>query len=197
MICEHIIRIIMKTWLRLLLVTATVGGGFSGILLTSNLLGSGGHGALQILILLLFMAMYAFVTVSGLMLVHDESRIWPVSTALALQIPWVSTPVMVYQFASGMHAAITLGTPEDSDRIGIHLGCNFLFGTHFQFRLGPYHETPSAFGVNAVALALFILLLRSRRYSRAGQSQRPRDGEVGAKLTGASMNIEAGGYRQP
>ena len=159
----------MKTWLRLLLVTVTVGGGFTGIVLTSNLLGSGGHGAMQIVIVLLFMALYAFVTVSGLLLVLDESRTRPVLTALALQIPWVSSPVMVYQFASGLHAAITLGTPEDTDRIGIHLGWNFLFGTHFQFRVGTYQETPLALGVNAVAVALVIFLLR---YSRDEQRQR-------------------------
>lgn len=162
----------MKTWLRLLLVTVTVGGGFTGIVLTSNLLGSGGHGAMQIVIILLFMTLYAFVTMSGLLLVHDESRTRPVLTALALQIPWVSSPVMVYQFASGLHAAFTVGTPEDTDRIGIHFGWNLLFGTHFRFRLGAYRESPSAFGVNAVALALFILLLRSRQHLRGEERQR-------------------------
>ena len=153
----------MKTWLRLLIVTFTVGGGFTGIVLTSHLLGSSTHGALQTLIALLFMGLYVFVTVSGLLFVKDAACTRPLLVALALQIPWVSCPVAVYQFASGVHAAITLGTPEETDRVGLHVGWNLLFGTHFQFRVGAYQDIPWAIGVNAVGLVLFILVLRSNR----------------------------------
>ena len=155
----------MKTWLRLLLVALTVGGGFAGMTLSLQVL----HGlknpeASRVIVALIFVGMYAFVTASGLLFVYDPKRTRLVLASLAVQIPWVSCPVFVYQFSSGLHAAITLGTPEDTSRVGLHLGWNLLyFGAHFLFRAWAYQDIPWTFGVNAVPVVLIVLLLRSTR----------------------------------
>lgn len=152
----------MKTWLRLLLILITVGGGFTGVVLSLQLVGEAkDQGAFQVVVALAFVGMYAFVTGSGLLLAHDPKRTRPVLVSLALQLPWVSCPVFVYEFAAGMHAAFTLGTPDDSDRIGLHLGWNLLVGSHCLFRFADYQEVPWTFGVNLVPLILMTLMLRS------------------------------------
>jgi len=158
-------HILMKTWLRLLLVTVTVGGGFAGIILTLNLFHNV-KGPLQFLIAFMFLVLFLFVTATGLLFVKDPTRTGPVLVSLAVQIPWVSCPVFVYQFATGLHGAITLGTPEDTGRFGLHLGWDLLFGTSFQFSVGSYHDVPWTFGVNVVALILFIVLFRYVRLSK-------------------------------
>jgi len=155
----------MKTWLRLLLVAMTVGGGITGIALSLDFI-SGLKTASQVLIALTFLVLFSFVTAAGLLFVHNPSRTTPVLVALVLQIPWVSCPVLVYQFATMMHATITLGTPADADRFGVHLGWNLLFGTNYQFRVGAYRDMPTTLGVNVVALFLFIPLLQSTRSSK-------------------------------
>jgi hypothetical protein len=156
----------LKTWLRLVLVTVTVGGGFEGVLLTLHLFHSL-KGPLQFFVALAFLILFSFVIATGRLFVKNPNRTGPVLAALALQIPCVSCPVLVYQFAAGLHGAITLGTPEDTDRFGLHLGLDMLFGTNFQFRIGSYHDVPWTFGVNVVALILFIVLFRYTRSSKA------------------------------
>jgi len=102
----------MKTWLRLTLITMTVGGGFAGVILTiQSLLDSGSRGPVHLVLLAGFLALYAFVTACGLLFVHDPSRLRPLLVALAIQIPWVSTPLVVYKFAAGSHVVLTVGGP--------------------------------------------------------------------------------------
>lgn len=160
----------MKTWLRLLLVTMTVGGGFSGITLSLEAFHHP-SGPTQLFLDLLFLILFSFVTASGLIFVWNPNRTAPLIVALAIQIPWISCPVFEYHFSTGLLAAITLGTPENPDQFGLRLGTNLFFGSLCRFRFGAYHEIPLAVGVNTVALVLLILLLRETRSPKA-HSQR-------------------------
>ena len=91
----------MKLWLRLLFITITVGGGFTGFVLTfQSLFNSPHQRPLNVLLTIIFLALNAYVFVSGLLFVRDEQRTRPVMAALAIQIPWISSPLMVYKFAS-------------------------------------------------------------------------------------------------
>lgn len=167
----------MKTWLRLLLVLMSVGGGFTGIVLVGEkLFDFSKNGILGTTLFVAFFGLYSFVTASGLLFVYDSNRTRPLVIALAMQIPWVSCPVFVYQFASGMHAAVTLGTPDETSRFGLHLGWNLLFGTHFQFRVGGFHDIPWTFGVNVVALVLLGAVLKSVR--NLEPKKKPANSEV-------------------
>ena len=152
----------MKPWLRLLLVMASVGGGFAGMALTTVEFAHA-HSAVRVMLSMLFLGLYGFVTASGLIFVHDPKRTRPLVAALALQIPWISSPVFVYQFAAALCAAITLGTPEETNRIGIHFGGSLFFGAHFQFRFGSSVDVPISVGVNVAALVLLFLLLRANQ----------------------------------
>src|SRR5687767_6635220 len=100
----------MSTWLRLTLVTMTVGGGFTGVAITVQ----GWQPAREVgggttAVLAAFLVLYAFVLASGLLLVHDPRRTRPVAAALALQVPMVSSPVITYQLTAGLHATVSVG----------------------------------------------------------------------------------------
>ena len=95
----------MKTWLRLTLITMTVGGGFAGVLITCHsLVHSEGQGLPYLVIMAAFLTLYTLVTASGLLFVHDPRRVQPLFAALAIQIPWISSPLIVYKVAAGFHA---------------------------------------------------------------------------------------------
>lgn len=150
----------MKPWLRLLLVTASVGGGFTGI---AGITGSfaNAHSAGQVILLVVFLGLYGFVTASGLIFVYDPKRTRPLVAAIALQIPWISSPVFVYQFAAAVCATISLGTPDEADRL--HFMWSVFFGAHFQVRFGLSLDVPFSVGVNVAAVALLGLLLRANQ----------------------------------
>lgn len=140
----------MKAWLRLLLVTMNVGGGFTGIAVgVQGLFSSPNHRIAHLAELFLF----TFVTLSGLVFVHDPRRSGPLLVAVALQIPWVSSPLIVYQLISGF--AVNVAVIAGSFRWSVTwLGS--------EADLTSLHGAPWGVGVNLLALVVFVLLYRLR-----------------------------------
>jgi len=150
----------MKTWLRLTLITMTVGGGFTGAVLTfQSLLNSPKQSSFNLLLLAVFTAVYAYVTVAGLIFVHNPQRTRPLITALAIQIPWISSPMIVYKFAAGLLAVLSVGCPDGAGTFGFEFGWKILMGSSFQFALAQ--KNPWSIGINFVPLAIFVLSSRS------------------------------------
>lgn len=148
----------MRTWLRLALITMTVGGGFTGFVVTlQSFFGSLGQSPLNLLLMAVAIALYAFIFVSGLIFVHDPRRTKPLSVAFAIQIPWVSSPFLTYKLAAGSEAALSVGNIEEG-RVGVHLGADSLMGSTFAFNL--LRGDRWIIGVNLIALTIFVLLLR-------------------------------------
>jgi hypothetical protein len=111
----------MKPWLLLTLVLAMVGGGFAGLTTCAQLLvGAGGRGLGYDLPALIFLLLYLFVTISGLLLASHPQRTGPALAALAIQIPWVSFPLFIYKFAAGFQLALAIGA-EGEGRSGFGL----------------------------------------------------------------------------
>jgi hypothetical protein len=144
----------MKQWLRLTLVTVTIGGGFTGVALTLQaLLSAKEQSPFGYVLILVFLALFAFVTVSGVMFVHDPNQTSLLIASLALQIPWVSSPICAYKFAAGFQLCGALMGGRFSG--GIRLGSDF--------QINLFQRLPWGIGVNFFALALLILLLRATR----------------------------------
>jgi hypothetical protein len=163
----------MKTWLRLTLITMTVGGGFLGVVVITPRLFTWGNDGFQLsfAIFLVFLGLYVFVVASGLVFVADPRKTQLLVWALAMQIPWVSSPLLIYRMAAGAYVTVTAGQTEDSGRIGFHLF--WTLGSNFQCYLLK-QAAPWSLGVNFVALALLILLVRSReREASAGPLAAP------------------------
>lgn len=155
----------MKTWLRLTLVTMTVGGGFTGVVLTLQALQSSiasqDQTRLNLLLMVVFLVLNACVTVSGLLFVHDSHRTHPLIAALAIQVPWISSSLIAYRFAAGLELVLSVNGPAKSEDSAIHIGGAYFLGNSWSFSL--LEEHPFGLGVNLFALVMLILLLRSVR----------------------------------
>jgi hypothetical protein len=139
----------MKPWLRLTLVTVTVGGGFTGVAITLQALISQQQPQAYVLFLS-FLLLFAFVTASGLIFVHNPQKTTLLIPAIALQIPWVTSPLIAYKFAVGFQVSVAL--------IGGRFVGGFRLGSDFQINF--LQQLPWGVGVNLFALALLVLLLR-------------------------------------
>jgi len=143
----------MRPGLRLTIVTLTVGGGFTGIAVTLQGFLRGSHSVDDSsLLFLAFACLYAYVVVSGLLLVSDAGRMVPAIIALALQVPWVSSPLFAFRFSAGFHA--TVGILGRSPQFGFNLGSDWICSLA--------QNAPSGGGVNLFALAMLVLTLRAR-----------------------------------
>ena len=147
------IKIIMKLWIRLTLITMTVGGGFAGFAITLQSLFTTPASS-TLVIMLVFIALYAFVTASGLLFVSDPARTGPLLTALAIQIPQFSSSVVAYRFAAGLEAAFGVSGLEKGSP---HVDWKLVVGCYANVSF--FQENPLRFGVNLAALASLLLLL--------------------------------------
>ncbi len=147
----------MKPWLRLTLITMTVGGGFTGVVLTlESLLNSPTLSPFNLLIMVFFLALYAGVTASGLVFVNNPQLTGPIIAALAVQIPWISSPLLVYKFAAGLHLVLSAGSPTEPGTFGFKFGWEILLGSSFRFAL--LQQNPWSVGINLFPLVILILL---------------------------------------
>jgi hypothetical protein len=159
----------MKTWLRLLLVVSTVGGGFTGFIVAAEGFRSFLERELATKLLgLTMMALYAFVTAAGLLFVYDSRRTRPILAAIALQIPWLTLPVFEYHFAAASYVAVTLGPPQRAGQL-LTYGLSADLGATCKFRFASLLEGPWSLGVNLFAVLLYVLL----RLSLRGASRSP------------------------
>lgn len=155
---------IMKLWLRVILILASVGGGFTGAVMTLDIFLHSAHGVVNHIFVTVFLALFIFVTASGVLFSLDYRRARLLLISLAIQIPWISTPVIVYKFATGIYAALTLGNVAGTGRIGIRFWTEMRLGSTFRFSWWS-DVNPWGIGINWVALLLFLLLWRFMRGS--------------------------------
>jgi len=140
----------MKTWLRLALITTTVGGGFTGFVLTFQTLQSGlrsrSEPSLNLLIMGVFLLLNAGVAASGLLFVHDSHYTRPLIASLAIQVPWVSSALLTYWFATGLLFVVSAAGPEKGEDLAFHFGWKCFVGSSWSFSISDGH--PLGFGVN-------------------------------------------------
>jgi hypothetical protein len=155
----------MNTWLRTILILVSVGGGFAGVLLTLSTLLHSTNGVMSYIQAGVFLGLFIFVTTSGILFALDVRRTRLLLISLAIQIPWISTPVIVYKFATGVYAALMLGNVTKAGRVGVRVWTETRLGSIFRFSwLSPVN--PWGIGINCAALLLFLLLWRAILGSR-------------------------------
>lgn len=151
----------MKTWLRILLVLLAVGGGCSGIVVILPLISSlSTLGLRNTLAVLILFAVYLSLAAFGLLFVRNPNRTRPLVFAFALQIPWVDFPGFRYQIFSLLYAAMTFGPPHGNGRIGTFVQWSANLGTHAEIRIGGLPEGNWNVGVNLFAMLIAFLLLK-------------------------------------
>ena len=73
------------------------------------------------------MGLYASVTASGLLFVHDPARNGPLVIALMLQVPCISSSLIVYRFAAGFDMCAAVGSTENASRVDAGFFWDFNF----------------------------------------------------------------------
>jgi hypothetical protein len=148
----------MKPWLRLTIITVTVGGGFCGAILAGVALDSvfsqavQSHSAISFVMMSVTLGLFILVTISGLIFAQHPERMNLLIWAFALQVPWVSVPHFGYRFAAGFDAAVAF--------FGGHFKWGISAGSNCQIQ---FFQQPLGAGINLFALIMLILLLRAKQ----------------------------------
>ena len=150
----------MSSWLRLTLITMTVGGGFTGIALSLQMLSSQQIAGAEIYAIYIgFLILSLFVLVSGLVFVQNPDRFTLLAFALAIQIPQVTSQILAFRFGLGIHGGFGLSTTGPFGWVRVGGDVNF----------GVLRPLPWSIGVNLVALILLAALTLSVRRQRRHQ----------------------------
>jgi hypothetical protein len=152
----------MKPWLRLTLVAVSVGGGVTGVYASMDaLVNKKELEPISYAILTGALLIYAFVAASGLVFVQNPRRVGLLQVGLALQCPWVSSPILVYKLVCAALALVSVTLNGKSGKLGIHFGVNFQLET--LFRGGTAEGDSWEFGCNLFPVFFLVLVRRALR----------------------------------
>lgn len=149
----------MKAWLRLVLVLFLVGGGFVDLASCATLfpqLSDKGTAGVFLFVVMLLCA--AFQVISGLMVTQKPRSTGILRAAIALQIPWITSPLLSYRLMGGAGFWIMASSAPLSD------AGQFIGSLYWRFQFGGFESMgigeslPWSLGVNLIALTLFLLL---------------------------------------
>jgi len=140
----------MNIWFRRFLVVLTVGGGFFGaVISTDTLFAAKDTPVFGYAMIALVIALYTYGIVSGIRLSEDASHYGHVLFFYALQVPFFSSPILLYRFACGFHAKIWV--------VGFSFGWMCRLGSDCQLAISQ----PNSWGgaVNLFAAAVLFALV--------------------------------------
>ena len=150
----------MKSWLRLTLVTMTVGVDLLASRRRFTSLLASSEGILASTLRIVFLALYVYITASGLMVVHNPQKIRPLAVALALQVSSISSPFFLYKLSAGPALIAGFGSPT---RVGAFFTFDWQLLLASSWRFAILQGDRWQLSVNLLALVFLILLLRSHR----------------------------------
>ena len=142
----------------------TVGGGFAGVVVSIQfLIQSLDQRPLVLPIAAVFLLLYTYITVAGLLFVHEPNCTRPLLWALVLQVPWVSSSILVYKFAVGL--VLLAGANYSQATGGLTLNYEWTLGSRSTVAI--FQQSPVIVGINFGALVFLILLLKAIFVSRS------------------------------
>jgi hypothetical protein len=150
----------MNAWFRRLLLVLTVGGGFLGLALTLQLFATADK-AIVYLTLLAFVGLYGYGIFVGLKLSEGFNPIAHLRFYFALQVPFISSPVIAYRFCSGLQATVAIiyrGGEIVAEGLHLESGLRWDCRLGSEWKFAILSSEPWGCGVNLVALILMFLL---------------------------------------
>jgi hypothetical protein len=140
----------MNIWFRRSLVVLTVGGGFFGAVISTNtLFAAKNTPVFGYAMIALVIALYTYGIFAGIRLSEDARHYGHVLFFYALQVPFFSSPILLYRFACGFHATIWV--------VGFSFGWMFRLGSDCQ--LAILQPNSWGAGVNLFAAAVLFALV--------------------------------------
>ncbi|MFB0555515.1 MAG: hypothetical protein ACETWQ_19590 [Phycisphaerae bacterium] len=142
----------MNRWIKYLLIVLEIGGGFAGISMIFILQQWNTSMPIYLWIGYIFICfMFIFGIVAGLALI-DSPQLGTALSAVyqAIQIPVMSSPILTYEFLSGLRIVVGWFKGRPAFLFGFGARCTF-----FLFRRSDFW----LIGVNVLALFLFVYLL--------------------------------------
>jgi hypothetical protein len=141
----------MNTWMRRLHLVLTVGGGFAGIIITLQaFFASKEANPMFYALLFAFVCLYGFGVFAGLRFAETPQEKKWLAIFYWLQVPWISSPLVAYRFASGFHISGAV--------IGSQLSGFFRIGSDWQFSF--FQSAPWGVGLNVFALIMAIITMK-------------------------------------
>jgi hypothetical protein len=109
---------------------------------------------IYIVLVVAFLLLFIWSVIAGIRLWRGEPKGWKWATILfALQVPVLTVPGLSYEFYTGLALKIVGGDVETNVGLDFGANANFYLGTEI---------TGLVYGVNLVAVAALIYLVRSR-----------------------------------
>jgi len=145
----------MNKSLKIILLIIQIGGGLLGLGLIGRSILTEQLTQTAVIIHIAFIFVFLFGIAAGVVLIKRlKLGLWMSAVFQAMQIPILIVPAAAYAMVSG--ACLNLY------RHATGFGFNFLFGSRYYFAI---HSNESwMVGINAIALVLFILLVREIRF---------------------------------
>ena len=152
----------MKQSLLRIILVMTVGGGFLGVFAAFDATLNSDRSGLAWLTFAIAMIAYIYGIIVGVLV--SERRIVGKAAIifLVLQVPYISSPFVLYHFTCAAHAILGLGEGGPA--------WNFRLGSEWQISI--FSRQPWAVGINLIPLTILLLLYFQHRYS----AWRPSDG---------------------
>jgi len=138
----------MNVWFRRLLLILTIGGGFVGVARTIQFF-SHVDKVIAYVVLLAFVCLYGYGIFLGVKLSEGPAPLRHLRVYFGLQIPFISSPIVAYRFATGFQTTIAI------TQSGLGWDVRFL-GSEGQFAI--LSQEPWGVGINVIALAIVFLL---------------------------------------
>ncbi len=124
-----------------------IGGGFIGIALTAQSFSQADR-VIVYIALLAFVCLNGYGIFLGVRLSEGSARLRHLRFYFMLQIPFISSPIIVYQFATGLHVTVAI--------IQSTLSCGWRLGSEGQLAISS--SAPWGIGINVIAIAIVVLL---------------------------------------
>ena len=97
----------MNVWFRRLLLILTIGGGFVGVARTIQFF-SHVDKVIAYVVLLAFVCLYGYGIFLGVKLSEGPAPLRHLRVYFGLQIPFISSPIVAYRFATGFQTTIAI-----------------------------------------------------------------------------------------
>lgn len=141
----------MKLWLRRLHLVLTIGGGFAGMVITLQAIFTAkGANPMFYVVLGTFVCLYGYGVFAGVRFAETPGDKTHLAIFYWLQVLWISSPLIVYRFASGFHVSGAI--------LGGQLAGFLRVGSDWQFSL--LKAAPWGIRLNVFALVMAISAMR-------------------------------------